>query len=86
MGCAISAVLLIAHEYPRLEELRRALGEFYTPDWLAEEAVGRALEGLDVETAVLTDPTCGSGTFLLQAIARKRGDPILPQEAGDQQG
>ncbi len=53
-------------------ELRRALGEFYTPDWLAEEAVGRALEGLDVETAVLTDPTCGSGTFLLQAIARKR--------------
>ena len=55
-------------------ELRRALGEFYTPDWLAEAAVGRALEegGLDVRTAVAADPTCGSGTFLLQAIARKR--------------
>jgi len=53
-------------------ELRRALGEFYTPDWLAEAALGRALEGRDVRTAVLADPTCGSGTFLLQAIARKR--------------
>lgn len=53
-------------------ELRRALGEFYTPDWLAEAVVERALEGLDVRTAVLADPTCGSGTFLLQAIARKR--------------
>ena len=55
-------------------ELRRALGEFYTPDWLAEAAVDRALSesGADVRTAVLTDPTCGSGTFLLQAIARKR--------------
>lgn len=26
VGCVLSAVLLIAHEYPRLEELRRALG------------------------------------------------------------
>lgn len=55
-------------------ELRRALGEFYTPDWLAEAVMGRALaeSGQDVRTAVLADPTCGSGTFLLQAIARKR--------------
>ena len=55
-------------------ELRRVLGEFYTPDWLADAAVGRGLAegGLDVRSAVMADPTCGSGTFLLQAIARKR--------------
>lgn len=53
-------------------ELRRALGEFYTPDWLAEAVMDRALEGMDVRRAVLADPTCGSGTFLLQAVRRKR--------------
>lgn len=50
-------------------EIRHALGEFYTPDWLAEH-------GMDLlewqPTDSLTDPTCGSGTFLLEAIRRRR--------------
>lgn len=50
-------------------EVRHALGEFYTPDWLAEH-------GMDLlewqPTDSLTDPTCGSGTFLLEAIRRRR--------------
>ena len=50
-------------------EVRHALGEFYTPDWLAEH-------GMDLlewaSTDALTDPTCGSGTFLLEAIRRRR--------------
>ena len=56
-------------------ELRHALGEYYTPDWLAEAALGRALEahgGEDPAALRVLDPTCGSGTFLLQAIAVKR--------------
>lgn len=56
-------------------ELRHALGEYYTPDWLAEAALGRALEahgGADPAALRVLDPTCGSGTFLLQAIAVKR--------------
>lgn len=50
-------------------EVRHALGEFYTPDWLAEH--GMDLLSWDVDAA-LTDPTCGSGTFLLEAIRRRR--------------
>lgn len=49
-------------------ELRHALGEFYTPDWLAEH-------GIDVlgwqPSDNLLDPTCGSGTFLLEALRRR---------------
>jgi hypothetical protein len=50
-------------------EVRHALGEFYTPDWLAEH-------GMDLiewkTNDALTDPTCGSGTFLLEALRRRR--------------
>lgn len=50
-------------------EVRHALGEFYTPDWLAEH--GMDLLGWQ-PTDSLTDPTCGSGTFLLEALRRRR--------------
>lgn len=49
-------------------ELRHALGEFYTPDWLADH--GMDVLGWNHENDLL-DPTCGSGTFLLSAL-RKR--------------
>jgi hypothetical protein len=49
--------------------LRHALGEFYTPDVLA----AHALDVLKWEpTDDLLDPTCGSGTFLLEALRRRR--------------
>lgn len=50
-------------------EVRHALGEFYTPDWLAEHGMD-LLEWQPSDS--LTDPTCGSGTFLLEAIRRRR--------------
>lgn len=55
------------------EELRKSLGEFYTPDWLVEHAVAKL--GYSTSkwlTARLLDPTCGSGSFLLEAIEQKR--------------
>lgn len=56
------------------DPLRHALGEYYTPDWLAAHILEQALalHGGDAGSLSVTDPTCGSGTFLLQAIARKR--------------
>lgn len=48
--------------------LRHALGEFYTPDWLAEHALNTI--GWQVGDDLL-DPTCGSGTFLLEALRRR---------------
>lgn len=55
-------------------QLRHALGEYYTPDWLAAYVLDRAagFRGGDVRALRVADPACGSGTFLLQAIARKR--------------
>ncbi|MDE7260553.1 MAG: SAM-dependent methyltransferase [Oscillospiraceae bacterium] len=57
------------------KELRHALGEYYTPDWLAESTLKSAVEMCaprDVRTLSIVDPTCGSGTFLTQAILLKR--------------
>ncbi|HEV2386797.1 MAG TPA: N-6 DNA methylase [Candidatus Acidoferrales bacterium] len=47
---------------------RSELGEFYTPDWLAE----LALKEIDFKKGTLLDPACGSGTFLFCAIRRMR--------------
>ena len=47
---------------------RHDLGEYYTPDWLAARVVAAAIER-PLEQRVL-DPSCGSGTFLFQAMRR----------------
>jgi hypothetical protein len=47
---------------------RSGLGEYYTPDWLAE----MMLEDIEYESGSLLDPSCGSGTFLFTAIHRLR--------------
>ncbi|NLW04299.1 MAG: N-6 DNA methylase [Pseudomonadaceae bacterium] len=57
----------VFHEiYPR--EVRHSLGEFYTPDWMAQHIV----EGYEFNNSneVIVDPTCGSGTFLITALKK----------------
>jgi len=80
--------------YPR--SLRHALGEYYTPAWLAEhvlDTVGylgleQREQWQDASGAGafrLLDPTCGSGVFLLAAIGRIRaaaGGDVAPEELG----
>ena len=46
---------------------RRQLGEYYTPDWLARVMV-RELVADPLAQRVL-DPACGSGTFIVAAVA-----------------
>lgn len=53
------------------EAVRHALGEYYTPDWLAEHTLALAGYDGDPHRAFL-DPSCGSGTFLVLAIHRVR--------------
>jgi SAM-dependent methyltransferase len=45
---------------------RHQLGEYYTPDWLAEAIIADRVER-PLRQRVL-DPSCGSGTFLFHAI------------------
>lgn len=59
------------------KELRHALGEYYTPDWLAESTLKSAFNAFGANHSNLNDlsiidPTCGSGTFLFKTIAAKR--------------
>jgi SAM-dependent methyltransferase len=74
------------YHYLLPREIRHNLGEYYTPDWLAQRllvqvdsefftadprATERALRGKLLKTRFL-DPACGSGTFLVLIIARMR--------------
>lgn len=49
-------------------DTRRRMGEYYTPDWLAQKMVDEHLE--DPLHQRLLDPACGSGTFLFWAVRR----------------
>ncbi|MFN5979932.1 MAG: N-6 DNA methylase, partial [Pseudanabaena sp.] len=46
--------------------LRHDLGEYYTPDWLAEVIVEKTIK--DPLNKRVLDPSCGSGTFLFHAV------------------
>ncbi len=50
--------------------LRHALGEYYTPDWLAEATITLGCREEELPFLRLTDPTCGAGTFLTRAMER----------------
>src|SRR5205823_705030 len=47
---------------------RHRLGEYYTPDWLAERMVDATI--VDPLATRALDPACGSGTFLFHAVRR----------------
>ncbi len=56
------------------KQLRHALGEYYTPNWLAELTLDNSLSisECSILKAKIIDPTCGSGTFIIKAINKKR--------------
>ncbi|GFP43434.1 hypothetical protein HKBW3C_02564, partial [Candidatus Hakubella thermalkaliphila] len=59
------------YQYLVPRKLRHDLGEYYTPDWIAERLLNQL--GYDGNPDVrLLDPACGSGTFLTLAIDRAR--------------
>jgi hypothetical protein len=57
------------YQYLVPQQVRHKLGEYYTPDWLAELLLDEV--GYDGNALKrLVDPACGSGTFLVLAIQR----------------
>lgn len=62
-------------------KLRHALGEYYTPDWLAERVLNQLGVRGDPDKRLL-DPGCGSGTFLVLTIRRVReyaAEKMMPE-------
>lgn len=77
----LKSLLEIIHNNPKIEndfdfikmiyeelfprELRHSMGEFYTPDWLAEFTINELVKNDEnPQSKTYLDPTCGSGTFL----------------------
>ncbi len=58
------------YHYLLPREIRHDLGEYYTPDWLAERLIIQTLGKTDLgdPTKRVLDPACGSGTFLVILI------------------
>jgi len=76
------------YHYLLPREIRHDLGEYYTPDWLAERLCIQTLStDLGDPRKRVLDPACGSGTFLVILIkyikewaARKGMDPAQTLE------
>lgn len=51
--------------------VRHALGQYFTPDWLAERVLG-AVEHQGARDERVLDPACGTGTFLVSAVRELR--------------
>jgi SAM-dependent methyltransferase len=70
------------------KELRHDLGEYYTPDWLAEQLLNQLHSGTPEKSPRspderLLDPACGSGTFLvlhIRDVRQHARDVLLPQK------
>jgi hypothetical protein len=63
-------------------KLRKALGEFLTPYWLAEACLVRLREqGANLKDGRVLDPTCGTGTFIVPVLTDRLGR--LTREKGD---
>lgn len=61
-------VLKVLYESVIGPDTRKRLGEYYTPDWLAEAMVDEVILA-PLDSRVL-DTACGSGTFLFHAIRK----------------
>jgi hypothetical protein len=59
-------VMKVLYESIINADWRHRLGEYYTPDWLAEVMVAETVDEPLAQRVL--DPACGSGTFLFQAV------------------
>jgi hypothetical protein len=70
------------YQYLVPRELRHDLGEYYTPDWLAERLLNQVGYHGEPDKR-LVDPSCGSGTFPILALRRLRqhaADHLIPPD------
>lgn len=63
---------LYMHSIP--DKVRHSLGEFYTPPWLADNLVNKAIQLSDKTNWKGLDPCCGSGTFITVLMRRVLDD------------
>jgi len=64
-------ILKKLYQYLVPKQIRHDLGEYYTPDWLADRCLNQLNYNGDPQYRIL-DPGCGSGTFPILAIKRAK--------------
>jgi TIR domain/N-6 DNA Methylase len=82
-------VMKVLYESIIPQTIRHRLGEYYTPDWLAEEIVAECVN--DPLSERVLDASCGSGTFLFHAVrnyvsaaeSAGRHGPDIVREVGE---
>ena len=56
------------------QSIRHSMGEYFTPEWLADSVVSGALETIEDVNWTAIDPCCGSGIFIIALIKKVVGD------------
>lgn len=56
------------------QSIRHSMGEYFTPEWLADSVVSGALETIEDVNWSAIDPCCGSGIFVIALIKKVVGD------------
>jgi len=66
-------LLKYIHENIFPSKIRHSMGEFYTPYWMVDFIVSQITEGDEEHhNRTFFDPTCGSGSFLINVIRRAK--------------
>ena len=61
------------------QSVRHSMGEYFTPEWLADGVVTGALEEIDNPNWRAIDPCCGSGIFIMTLIRKIVGDVAVSE-------
>lgn len=56
------------------QSIRHSMGEYFTPEWVADRVVSESLKMIGDNEWKAIDPCCGSGIFLLNLIKKKVGE------------
>ena len=56
------------------QSIRHSMGEYFTPEWLADSVITEALKTIKEKKWTAIDPCCGSGIFVIALIKKVVGD------------
>ena len=66
------------------QSVRHSMGEYFTPEWLANSVIHGALEQVSTTAWSAIDPCCGSGIFIVSLIKEIVGDTDINQLTDEQ--
>lgn len=56
------------------QSIRHSMGEYFTPQWLADCVISESLKSISSPQWTAIDPCCGSGIFIISLIKKVVGD------------